>query len=370
MQIDVKGRNCTVSDELREHVEKRFAKVGKQVSDLGRLEVEVWEERNPAIAERHVAEVDAARQGRDPAGPATPHATARTRSTSSPTSSRARSSATATSAASAANRAAPADGAPSRSLCHRAAWGRARLAAVYTEAYGISSTSALNLGESKRFKEYEKRVARIAAFEPELELESDDELRERDRRAARARASERRVPRRRPARDLRDRARGRQAHDGHAPLRRAARSAAWSLHGGNIAEMKTGEGKTLTATLAGRPQRAGRQGRPRRHRQRLPRPPRRRVDEPDLRRARPHVGRPAEQAGLRGQAGRLRGRRHLRHELRVRLRLPARQHGARRWRRRSSTAGASARTGGRSRCTTSRSSTRSTTSSSTRRARR
>ena len=42
MQIDVKGRNCTVSDELREHVEKRFAKVGKQVSDLARLEVEVW----------------------------------------------------------------------------------------------------------------------------------------------------------------------------------------------------------------------------------------------------------------------------------------------------------------------------------------
>ena len=57
MQIDVKGRNCTVSDELREHVEKRFAKVGKQVSDLARLEVEVWEERNPAIAERQVAEV-------------------------------------------------------------------------------------------------------------------------------------------------------------------------------------------------------------------------------------------------------------------------------------------------------------------------
>ena len=37
MQIDVKGRNCNVSDELREHVEKRFAKVGKQVSELARL---------------------------------------------------------------------------------------------------------------------------------------------------------------------------------------------------------------------------------------------------------------------------------------------------------------------------------------------
>ena len=57
MQIDVKGRNCTVSDDLRAHVEKRFAKVSRQVSDLARLEVEVWEERNPAIPERQVAEV-------------------------------------------------------------------------------------------------------------------------------------------------------------------------------------------------------------------------------------------------------------------------------------------------------------------------
>ena len=57
MQIEVKGRHMTISDDIREHVEKRFAKVGKQVSDLARLEVEVWEERNPAIAERHVAEV-------------------------------------------------------------------------------------------------------------------------------------------------------------------------------------------------------------------------------------------------------------------------------------------------------------------------
>ena len=38
---------------------------------------------------------------------------------------------------------------------------------------------ALNVGESKKFKEYEKRVELIGAFEPELELESDDELRER-----------------------------------------------------------------------------------------------------------------------------------------------------------------------------------------------
>ena len=56
MQIDVKGRNLTVTDDLRERVEKRFAKVAKQVSELARLEVEVFHERNPAIAESQVAE--------------------------------------------------------------------------------------------------------------------------------------------------------------------------------------------------------------------------------------------------------------------------------------------------------------------------
>ncbi len=54
-----------------------------------------------------------------------------------------------------------------------------------------------------------------------------------------------------------------------------------------IAEMRTGEGKTLVATLAGLSQRARRQGRPRGHRQRLPRPPRRRLDGPDLQFPRP-----------------------------------------------------------------------------------
>src|SRR3954466_7915587 len=38
---------------------------------------------------------------------------------------------------------------------------------------------ALRAGESKQFRQYEKRVALINAFEPELELESDEELRER-----------------------------------------------------------------------------------------------------------------------------------------------------------------------------------------------
>lgn len=56
MQIEVKGRNCAVTDDIREHVDRRFRKVGKQVSDLARLEVEIFEERNPANPDSQVAE--------------------------------------------------------------------------------------------------------------------------------------------------------------------------------------------------------------------------------------------------------------------------------------------------------------------------
>jgi putative sigma-54 modulation protein len=56
MRIEVKGRNVPVTDDLREHVSKRFRKVARQVSDLAELEVEVFEERNPAIPDCQVAE--------------------------------------------------------------------------------------------------------------------------------------------------------------------------------------------------------------------------------------------------------------------------------------------------------------------------
>ena len=100
-----------------------------------------------------------------------------------------------------------------------------------------------------------------------------------------------------------------------------------ALHLGNVAEMRTGEGKTLVSTLPGLPQRHHRRGRPRRHHQRLPRPPRLGVDGP-----RPPFPRPDGRRHLRRDApgrapGRLRGGHHLRHQQRVRLRLPARQHG-------------------------------------------
>ena len=70
---------------------------------------------------------------------------------------------------------------------------------------------ALRMGEAKQFKQYAKRVERINAWEPELELLDDDELREQADAPARARA-QRRVARRPAARDVRARARGRPAH--------------------------------------------------------------------------------------------------------------------------------------------------------------
>ena len=56
MQIDIKGRNVPVTDEVRSHAERRLSKIARQVSDLARLEIELRRERNPRVADRHVAE--------------------------------------------------------------------------------------------------------------------------------------------------------------------------------------------------------------------------------------------------------------------------------------------------------------------------
>ena len=56
MRIDVRGRNVEVTDELREAVTSRFKRVGKQVSELATLEVELQQERNPRISDSMVAE--------------------------------------------------------------------------------------------------------------------------------------------------------------------------------------------------------------------------------------------------------------------------------------------------------------------------
>src|SRR5690349_15707632 len=107
---------------------------------------------------------------------------------------------------------------------------------------------ALNIGESKQFKEYEKRVDLIGAYEPELELESDDDLRERfvelRERAANGDSLDDLLPETFAiVREMGKRTMGMRHFD-------VQLIGGMVLHGGNIAEMKTGEGKTLTATLA------------------------------------------------------------------------------------------------------------------------
>ena len=108
-------------------------------------------------------------------------------------------------------------------------------------------TKALRAGEGRKFKAYQKRAEAINRFEPEMEALSDEEIRE-------------------EADELRKRAADGESLDDLLPqafalCREASRRATGQrhydvqliggmvLHDGAIAEMKTGEGKTLTATL-------------------------------------------------------------------------------------------------------------------------
>jgi putative sigma-54 modulation protein len=56
MQIDIKGRNVPVTDELRKQAQRRLGKVERQVSDLARLEIELFRECNPRVADSQVVE--------------------------------------------------------------------------------------------------------------------------------------------------------------------------------------------------------------------------------------------------------------------------------------------------------------------------
>jgi preprotein translocase subunit SecA len=107
---------------------------------------------------------------------------------------------------------------------------------------------ALNVGEAKKFKTYQKRVALISAFEPELEQDTDAELRERmdalRDRAADGESLEALLPECfSVVRETGKRKMGMRHFD-------VQLIGGMALHEGQIAEMKTGEGKTLTATLA------------------------------------------------------------------------------------------------------------------------
>ncbi|MEJ7892082.1 MAG: preprotein translocase subunit SecA [Solirubrobacteraceae bacterium] len=107
---------------------------------------------------------------------------------------------------------------------------------------------ALRMGEARQFRQYSKRVEAINRFEPELELLEDAELQEQFA-------------------EVRRRAAGGESLDDLLPecfaiTREASRRTmgmrhfdvqligGMVLHSGAIAEMKTGEGKTLTGTLA------------------------------------------------------------------------------------------------------------------------
>jgi preprotein translocase subunit SecA len=109
-------------------------------------------------------------------------------------------------------------------------------------------TKALRAGEGRKFKTYQKRAEAVNRFEPEMEALSDAEIRE-------------------EADKLRERARGGESLDDLLPeafalTREASKRSIGQrhydvqlvggmvLHDGAIAEMRTGEGKTLTATLA------------------------------------------------------------------------------------------------------------------------
>ncbi|HEX5988942.1 MAG TPA: preprotein translocase subunit SecA [Solirubrobacterales bacterium] len=108
-------------------------------------------------------------------------------------------------------------------------------------------TKALRAGEGRKFKAYQKRVAAINRFEPEMEALSDEEIR------SEADSLREQAGNGKPLDEL--------MNEAFALCREASRRTTGQrhydvqliggmvLHDGAIAEMKTGEGKTLTATL-------------------------------------------------------------------------------------------------------------------------
>ena len=139
-------------------------------------------------------------------------------------------------------------------------------------------TRVLRAGEGKKVRRLAELVPLINELEPEMESLSDDAL------------AHRTV-------DFRERyANGESLDDLLIDAFATVREAAWrvlgqrhfdvqlmggmALHFGWIAEMKTGEGKTLVSTLPVYLNALSGQGRARHHRQRLPGRPRRRLDGP------------------------------------------------------------------------------------------
>ncbi len=56
MRLQVKGKNVEVSDSLRRYAEEKLGKLERQLKDPTQVELELAVERNPSIADDHVAE--------------------------------------------------------------------------------------------------------------------------------------------------------------------------------------------------------------------------------------------------------------------------------------------------------------------------
>jgi putative sigma-54 modulation protein len=56
MRLQVKGRNLEVSEQIRQYAEEKMGKLDRLVSDPTRVELELAVEKNPSIAENHIAE--------------------------------------------------------------------------------------------------------------------------------------------------------------------------------------------------------------------------------------------------------------------------------------------------------------------------
>jgi putative sigma-54 modulation protein len=56
MQLQVKGRNLEVSDQIRQYAEDKLAKLDRLVKDPTRVELELAVEKNPSISDNHIAE--------------------------------------------------------------------------------------------------------------------------------------------------------------------------------------------------------------------------------------------------------------------------------------------------------------------------
>jgi ribosome hibernation promoting factor len=56
MRLQVKGKNVEVSEAIRTYAEQKLGRLGRQLADPTRVELELAVERNPSIAANHVAE--------------------------------------------------------------------------------------------------------------------------------------------------------------------------------------------------------------------------------------------------------------------------------------------------------------------------